>query len=94
MARNTSGLRRGGPGRPKGVQNKATREIKDFGEKLLKSKEYRDALKARIIAGEAPQMEQLLHHYTYGKPAETVKMDPPLQGPPVIVVAPGANPSE
>ena len=36
MASNTTGLKRGGsPGRPKGVPNKATKEVKELSQRLV-----------------------------------------------------------
>ena len=75
MPRNTTGLKRtAGPGRPKGLPNKATREVKDFGEKFFKSKKYRDSLKTRILEGKAQQLEIHLMNLTYGKPKEQVEI--------------------
>ena len=61
-----------GPGRPKGATNKATREIKDIADGLLSDAAYLASLRRRLIAGKAPHMEQLLHHYRYGKPKDTI----------------------
>lgn len=72
MSRNTSGLKRGGPGRPKGSLNKATLEIKDAARKLVEAPEYVMSLERRLTQGRAPHMETLLFHYAYGKPTETV----------------------
>jgi hypothetical protein len=72
-----------GGGRPKGVPNKATLEIKDFGRDFLMSAKYRENLKRRIMAGEAPHMEVLLHHYSFGKPRFEVEVasSPPRPDP-------------
>jgi hypothetical protein len=59
-------------GRPKGSHNKATFEIKVFARAFLESDEYQESLKRRVLAGEAPHMETLLHHYAYGKPVERI----------------------
>jgi hypothetical protein len=59
-----------GGGRPKGAQNKATLEIKEFARNFLMSDRYRRTLERRILAGTAPQMEMLLHHYAFGKPTD------------------------
>jgi hypothetical protein len=65
-----------GGGRPKGAQNKATREIKEFARNFLMSDKYRRTLERRILAGTAPQM--MLHHYAFGKPtAKYVEPAPP-----------------
>jgi hypothetical protein len=63
-------------GRPKGLQNKATRELKEFARSLLESKRYRRLLKRRINAGTAGRIEELLYHYAYGKPHDTVELGP------------------
>jgi hypothetical protein len=57
-----------GGGRPKGAQNKATLEIKEFARNFLMSDRYQRALERRILAGTAAHMEVLLHHYAFGKP--------------------------
>ena len=59
MTRNTSGLKRGGgPGRPKGVPNKATIEAKGACSELVDDPEYRANLKKRLIAGKlAPAVD-------------------------------------
>ena len=62
-------------GRPKGLQNKATREIKEFWGKFFESAEYRDNAKRRILKGKAPHLEKELLHYVYGVPRETLKIE-------------------
>lgn len=64
-----------GKGRPKGALNKTTKEIKTFAAKFLSSREYVDSATARVLAGEAPHLESLWHHYAFGKPKETVAME-------------------
>jgi hypothetical protein len=75
MPRNTSGLKRGGPGRPPGVPNKASSEIKEAARSIVEDAEYVESLKRRVKAGRAPHMETLLFHYAYGKPKETVDLN-------------------
>ena len=78
-----------GGGRPKGVPNKATLEIKDFGRSFLMSDKYRETLKRRIMAGAAPHMEVLLHHYSFGKPrfqVGDVEVAPPRHDPALVEV--------
>jgi hypothetical protein len=75
VARNTTGLKRGGPGRPAGSQNQATKEIKEASRALVEDPKYVASLKVRLESGKAPHMETLLFHYAYGKPKETVQFD-------------------
>lgn len=74
--RNTHGLKRGGsPGRPKGKPNRATIEIRESAKKLVEDPAYVASLQKRLKTGKAPHMEQLLHHYAYGKPKERVGIE-------------------
>ena len=57
MSRNIRGLRRGGPGRPKGSKNKHTPEIKAWAAQLFDSPEWRESARKRIVAGKAPHLE-------------------------------------
>lgn len=65
-------LRKGG-GRPKGVPNKAAREIKDAAKALVERPAYVASLQQRIDDGKAPHMETLLFHYAYGKPKDVTE---------------------
>ena len=76
-------LRRGGPGRPAGVPNKATRDIKEAARKLLEDEDYQRSLAMRLKRGDAPHMETLLHHYGYGKPKDTLDLNTKL--PPFVL---------
>lgn len=74
--RNTSGLRRtAGPGRPKGLPNRATREFKAWAEQFFKSPDYRRSAERRILSGKAPQLETYLAQLLYGKPKESIEID-------------------
>jgi len=64
-----------GPGRPKGIPNKATVEIKQAARALLEDPAYVEALRARLQTGDAGPVESLLYHYAYGKPKETVAIE-------------------
>ena len=74
--RNTSGLKRGGsPGRPKGVPNKVTTEVRSACAELVDDPVYRDRLKARLLAGRLPPaLECLLWHYAKGKPKDELEV--------------------
>jgi hypothetical protein len=82
MAEQTKGPLRGKPfvkgdpraGRPKGVKNKSTIEIRDFAKRLIADKAYQKNLRVRLREGSAPHMETLLFHYAYGKPTETIDL--------------------
>jgi hypothetical protein len=75
-SRQLSGLKHGGPGRPKGVPNKATVEVKEAARGLVEDATYRQNLKTRLETGKlAPAMESVLWFYAYGKPKETVAIE-------------------
>lgn len=57
-------------GRPKGKQNKTTREIRQLAQELLTNRDYLKSLKERLQAGTAGAVEVLLYHYAWGKPKE------------------------
>lgn len=74
MARNTSGLRRGGPGRPKGVPNKATQDVQAFAREFLNDPKGVESYRQQYQEGKLPPaVWQLLMHYAYGKPKDTVE---------------------
>lgn len=62
-------------GRPKGATNRATRELKEFWREFFDSDKYRKSLIKRFLTGRAPHMEKELHHYVYGVPRETLKVE-------------------
>jgi hypothetical protein len=66
-------LRRGGPGRPKGSKNRSFADVQAVASGLILSPEYQESLRKRLLAGKAPHMEVLLHHYVYGKPVEKLE---------------------
>jgi hypothetical protein len=85
MARNTSGLKRtAGPGRPKGSVNQTTRIMRDVARGLLEDPEYVRRLRARLIAGKAGRIEPLLYAYAYGKPKDTLVVEPG-EIPPLVI---------
>lgn len=76
MKRNTKGLRRGGPGRKKGVPNKVTAEAKKACNELVDDPRYRKKLLADLRKRKLhPGVEQMLWYYAKGKPKETVKVE-------------------
>ena len=84
-------FKKGEGGRPKGVPNKATRDIKAWARGMLEDPDYRASLKARLASGQAGQVEALLYHYGYGKPKEQVELSSGLA--PLIVEVTGLDPT-
>lgn len=66
-------FRKGQGGRPKGVPNRATREVRELARSIVEDPGYLEGLKKRVEAGQAPHMETLLFHYAYGKPKERIE---------------------
>ena len=58
-----------GPGRPKGMQNKTTREVKEFLAELCNKVPVQEAVEARIVKGDAVAFFRALEHVV-GKPKE------------------------
>ena len=74
MARNTSGLNRGGPGRPKGVPNKVTAAAKAACGELVDDPVYRARLARDLrLRKVAPAIEAMLWYYAKGKPKEIIE---------------------
>lgn len=71
-------LLRGGPGRKKGIPNKRSLEIQEFARGLLEDPAYQVQLRARLIAGKTPVIEQLLYYYAYGKPVDRIELIGPM----------------
>ncbi len=61
-------------GRPKGLQNHATREMKTWAQAFLRSKAYRRSLMRRVLSGDAGTQELRLAEYAFGKPATVVEV--------------------
>ena len=62
---------KGRGGRPPGALNRSTLEVRALARELLEDPAYLAALRRRLVAGEAGQMEPLLFRYAYGGPPET-----------------------
>ena len=60
-----------GSGRRRGTPNKRQVLSREIARSFIDDPAYRDALRARLLAGEAGSMEVLLWHYGYGRPAAT-----------------------
>lgn len=61
-------------GRPKGVPNKITAEVREIAQRLVEDEVYQDQFRVRLQAGElGPGVETMLWHYAYGKPKDVVE---------------------
>ena len=85
--RNTSGLKRGSPGRPKGVPNRVTTEARSACAEVVDDPVYRERLKARLLAGKLPPaLECLVWHYAKGKPKDDRQVTGNESGPITLIV--------
>ena len=65
-----------GPGRRRGVPNKATTAAREACAAIVDSPAYRRNLFERATAGKlAPAVEAMLWHYAHGKPKEHVDLE-------------------
>jgi hypothetical protein len=68
MTRNTSGLRRGGPGRPKGIPNKITLQIKETARVFLSDPKGQRKLLEQYQRGKLhPSVLTMLYAYAFGR---------------------------
>ena len=75
-------FKKGQGGRPKGVPNKATRDVAAICRAMVEDPEYLKYLTHRIYTGQAPPgIEALVWHYAYGKPKERMEISGPDGGP-------------
>jgi len=76
VPRNTTGLKKGGPGRKPGVPNKASQEAKEVCARMVDNPRYLERLEARLVAGKLPPaIEALIWHYAKGKPKDTLQVE-------------------
>ena len=73
--RNTSGLKRGGPGRPKGVPNKVTQEVREWArgimeDPLVQAKTLKQAQEGKL----PPAVFTTILAYAYGKPKDELEI--------------------
>ena len=64
-------------GKRPGTQNRTTIAAREAAALIVDDAEYRESLRARVIAGQAPHMETLLWFYVYGKPVDRVEQGGP-----------------
>jgi len=63
-------------GRPKGVLNKTTREVRDLCRGLVEGPKYQKWLASQLEGGKlAPQLQQMIWYYAYGKPIQAVDVN-------------------
>ena len=71
MARPPGSHKTPGSGRKRGTPNKVRALSREIARAFVDDPAYRDALRARLLAGEAGAMEALMWAYAYGRPAVT-----------------------
>jgi hypothetical protein len=58
-------------GRPKGAENKATREFKEWAEQFFTSQQWRASAQKRMLQGKAPHLESYALALLCGRPKES-----------------------
>lgn len=83
MARNTNGLKRGGPGRPKGVPNRTTVAMREIALELtFHNPTYMQKLKWRLESGKIhPTVETFVLGHAVGKPPDKLELTGAEGGP-------------
>jgi hypothetical protein len=72
-------------GRIKGTPNKTTTDVGAVARALVDDAAYREAFKKRFQAGDVPPgVEQMIWHYAYGKPPDSLQIGG-MDGGPVMV---------
>lgn len=85
-------LRPGGPGRKKGVPNRATVEVKEAARAFLADPAGQAKLLEQYQRGKLhPSVLAMFYHYAFGKPAETVNLNSD-DAKPWVVVLPAPDP--
>jgi hypothetical protein len=74
--RDTTGLKRGGPGRPKGRPNKVTLEVKGWAQSVVEDPQVQATTLGLARRGklDSSLFRELLH-YAYGKPKDSVSVE-------------------
>jgi len=64
-------------GKKRGTANRVTIEAREAAALIVDDPAYRESLRARVIAGQAPHMEPLLWTYAKGRPVDRVELGGP-----------------
>ena len=73
-------------GRQKGTGNHVGRAARRLSRKLVSDPAYLKSVEQRLLEGRAPNLETLLWHYAYGRPAQQVNLDGQMAVAQVTVV--------
>lgn len=79
MARNIDGLKRGGPGRPKGSKNKATLIGQEFAREFIEDPQGVEAMRQLYREGKLPPGVWVhIASLAWGKPKDVVEIQTPV----------------